>query len=62
MSGDDYPGSVNWDVVYKKFHDQVDISQKINKELEGHRGTNIYPGFSDIAVALSQSRPLTCID
>ncbi|NDY71986.1 hypothetical protein DO021_10715 [Desulfobacter hydrogenophilus] len=62
MAGDDYLGSVNWNCIYRAFHNPFYISQKIKAELKGSSGDILFAGFSDTAIDLSYDRPLTFID
>ena len=62
MAGDDYLGSVNWNCIYRAFHNPFYISRKIKAELKGSSGDILFAGFSDTAIDLSYDRPLTFID
>lgn len=62
MSADLYSGAIDWDRIYRTFHNPVEIAKRVQQELGGIRRPLIFSGFRDTAVYLADMMPVTFVD
>nr|WP_320014785.1 hypothetical protein [uncultured Desulfobacter sp.] len=62
MNDDLYSGEIDWERIYKTFHDPSQISNRIQKELGGTNMPIVFSGFIETASHLANEMPVTFVD
>lgn len=58
-----YTGDIDWDRIYRRFHDPADIAERINQALQGDANSALaYAGFAETGLLLAQQRAVSFID
>lgn len=62
MTLDLYSGAMDWERVYRTFHDPARVAVEIDRALCGGNGPVIFAGFQETASHLADAYPVTFID
>jgi len=62
MTTDLYSGQINWDRIYRTFHDPVRIAKRVEEELGGTNNLVVFSGFQETASHLANKMPVTFVD
>lgn len=62
MTEDLYTGEIDWERIYRAFHDPADIAKRIQKELGSTNLPLIFSGFLETASLLANEMPVTFVD
>lgn len=62
MNIDLYSGKIDWERIYRTFHDPFQIAQRVKIELGDTRMPIAFSGFSESASYLAHDMPVTFID
>lgn len=62
MNNELYSGEIDWERIYRTFHDPFQISNRIKNELGGTKMPVVFSGFSETASHLAHDMPLTFVD
>jgi len=49
MTDDLYSGGIDWERIYRTFHDPVQIAKRVKKELGGTSMPIVFSGFQETA-------------
>ena len=62
MTDDLYSGEIDWERIYRTFHDPVRIAQRVQEELGGTNMPIVFSGFQETASHLADEMPVTFVD
>jgi hypothetical protein len=62
MTEDLYTGEIDWERIYRVFHDPAEIAKRIQKELGSTNMPVIFSGFLETASLLANEMPVTFVD
>ena len=59
---DDYSGRIDWDAIYRAFHDPADVAERTLARLRPVDGPLVFCGFPETASLLARRVPVTLVD
>lgn len=62
MSEDLYSGAIDWDRIYRTFHNPFQIAKRVQQELDATNKHVIFSGFQETASYLARQMPVTFVD
>lgn len=62
MSTNLYAGAIDWDRIYRTFHDPLQIANRVQAELGRTKKSVVFSGFQETASFLANDLPVTFID
>ena len=59
---DDYSGRIDWDDIYRSFHDPADVAERLRSRLHRVDGTLLFCGFPEAGARLARHMPVRLVD